>query len=72
MFHLRMLACLLVTYVSAESSSNLQTVVLKTPAFYQQMDYDEVEDSMNVTVPSAHAGMMQLVNLGHNIALHCL
>ena len=51
---------LLCASASASNFISWHTVVVKTPdsVFHQQVDYDEFEDSINVTVPSAYAGMV--------------
>lgn len=45
---------------SAADSTSWHTVVLKSPVLShdRQVDYDDPEDSINVTVPSANAGMI--------------
>ena len=44
----------------ASNFTSWHTVVVKTPdsVFHQQVDYDEFEDSINMIVPSAYAGVV--------------
>ena len=60
---------LVYAFVSASNSTSWHTVVLKKPVLSQQVDYDEFEDSTNVTVPSANAGMVHVYNY-HSIIIN--
>lgn len=70
MLFLRIVVCMLLVYAfaSASNSTSWHTVVLKKPVLSQQVDYDEFEDSISVTVPSANAGMVHVYNY-HSIII---
>ena len=44
--------------LSAANSASWHAAVLKPPLLSQQVDYNEFQDSVNVTVPSTNAGMV--------------
>ena len=42
--------------INAAHTTTWHTIELRTPMFSQQVDDDEFEDSVHVTVPSTNAG----------------
>ena len=51
-------ACIKLYFCKIRLSAANSAIVLKPPLLSQQVDYNEFEDSINVTVPSTNAGMV--------------